>query len=171
MEIFVLTIHLILTLLLIGAVLLQRSEGGALGIGGGGGGSVMSGRGAATALQKATWGLAAAFIATSIILTLFATQRSQDRGLIDRGDPALIAPQNGAGAPGEGGLDLRAPGIAPPSGGDATLTPPTIGGDGAQNDAATPPSAPVEAEPGIPAPPSTGAPADDTLRVPSQSGG
>ena len=52
MENVVLVIHLILALLLIGAVLLQRSEGGALGMGGGGGGGgVMSGRSAATALQ------------------------------------------------------------------------------------------------------------------------
>jgi len=57
MQNIVLTIHLILALCLIGAVLLQRSEGGGLGsVGGGGGagGGVMSGRSAATALSKLT---------------------------------------------------------------------------------------------------------------------
>lgn len=80
MQNVILVIHLLLALLLIGAVLLQRSEGGALGIGGGGG-NVMSGRGAATALQKATWGLAAAFIVTSLILAFLAIDAASDRGL------------------------------------------------------------------------------------------
>ncbi|HAB76220.1 MAG TPA: preprotein translocase subunit SecG, partial [Planktomarina temperata] len=45
---------------------LQRSEGGGLGMGGGGaGGGAMSGRAAASALTKLTWGLAIAFICTS----------------------------------------------------------------------------------------------------------
>mgnify|MGYP002652501612 CR=1 FL=1 len=52
MENVVLTVHLILALLLIGVVLLQRSEGGGLGLGGGGGG-VMTGRQAANALTPA----------------------------------------------------------------------------------------------------------------------
>jgi preprotein translocase subunit SecG len=71
MQNIVLIIHLILALCLIGTVLLQRSEGGALGIGGGGGGLV-SQRGAATALSKVTWGLAIGFLATSITLTVLA---------------------------------------------------------------------------------------------------
>ena len=91
MQNVILTIHLIIALLLIGAVLLQRSEGGALGMGGGGGGGVMSGRSAATALQKATWGLTAAFIATSLTLTVLATQTARDEGLLDRA-PAAEAP-------------------------------------------------------------------------------
>lgn len=82
MENVLLIIHLLLALLLIGAVLIQRSEGGALGMGGGG--NVMSGRSAATALQKATWGLCAAFIATSLILTIVAVQGSGDDAVLDR---------------------------------------------------------------------------------------
>ncbi|UPT61101.1 MAG: preprotein translocase subunit SecG [Hyphomonadaceae bacterium JAD_PAG50586_4] len=54
MEVVVLSIHLLVCICLIGLVLLQRSEGGALGMGGGGGGSLMSGRGAADALAKMT---------------------------------------------------------------------------------------------------------------------
>jgi preprotein translocase subunit SecG len=49
MEIVVLIIHLVVCMCLIGLVLLQRSEGGALGMGGGGASALMSGRGAADA--------------------------------------------------------------------------------------------------------------------------
>ena len=82
MENVVLIIHLVLALCLIGAVLLQRSEGGGLGLGGGGG--VMSSRGAATALAKLTWGFAAAFIATSVALTIIAAQNSATSSVLDR---------------------------------------------------------------------------------------
>ena len=83
MENVVLVIHLILALALIGIVLMQRSEGGGLGMGGGGG-CVMSGRSAATALGKLTWALAAAFIATSITLTIIAAQNAAGSSVIDR---------------------------------------------------------------------------------------
>ena len=82
MENVVLIVHLILALSLIGVVLLQRSEGGGLGMGGGGG--VMSGRAAATALGKITWGLAAAFIVTSIALTIIAAENSAGGSVLDR---------------------------------------------------------------------------------------
>ena len=81
MENVVLTIHLILALLLIGVVLLQRSEGGGLGIGGGGG--TVSARGAATALTKLTWIFASAFIVTSIALTVLATRGGQGGSVVD----------------------------------------------------------------------------------------
>ncbi|MCP1168174.1 preprotein translocase subunit SecG [Limimaricola litoreus] len=84
MENVVLIVHLILALSLIGVVLLQRSEGGGLGMGGGGGGGVMSGRAAATALGKITWGLAAAFIVTSIALTIIAAENSAGGSVLDR---------------------------------------------------------------------------------------
>jgi preprotein translocase subunit SecG len=82
MENVVLIVHLILALCLIGVVLLQRSEGGGLGMGGGGG--IVSSRGAATALGKLTWAFAIAFIATSITLTIFAAQNSADTSILDR---------------------------------------------------------------------------------------
>jgi len=63
-------------------VLLQRSEGGALGIGGGGGG-FMTGRGAANFLTRVTAGLAAAFFATSMLLTLLAARTDQARSIFD----------------------------------------------------------------------------------------
>jgi preprotein translocase subunit SecG len=82
MENVVLVIHLILALSLIGAVLLQRSEGGGLGMGGGSG--VMSARGAATAMGKVTWALAIGFICTSIALTIIAAEKSAGVSVIDR---------------------------------------------------------------------------------------
>lgn len=123
MENVVLTIHLILALLLIGAVLLQRSEGGGLGIGGGGG--TASARGAATAMTKVTWIFAAAFIVTSITLTILATRVSDGGSVVDRAasteetaieTPATEAPADGGGLAGTG---LTLPGSA-----DAPATPP-----------------------------------------------
>jgi preprotein translocase subunit SecG len=81
MENVVLIIHLLLALGLIGAVLLQRSEGGGLGIGGGGG--AMTGRGSVTALGKVTWGLAVAFICTSLALTVIARQNAAASSVVD----------------------------------------------------------------------------------------
>ena len=83
MENVILTIHLILALLLIGIVLLQRSEGGGLGMGGGGGGAVSS-RAAATALGKITWALAIGFIITSITLTILAAADAGSSSVIDQ---------------------------------------------------------------------------------------
>ncbi len=83
MENVVLTVHLLLALALIAVVLLQRSEGGGLGMGGGGGG-VVSGRAAATALARVTWILAAAFIGTSIAMTIIAAEKSAGASVLDR---------------------------------------------------------------------------------------
>jgi preprotein translocase subunit SecG len=77
-----LVIHVMIALALIAVVLLQRSEGGALGIGGGSGGGFMTGRGAANFLTRVTAGLAAAFFATSLILSLVASQPAQ-RSILD----------------------------------------------------------------------------------------
>jgi preprotein translocase subunit SecG len=71
MTAVILTIHSLIVLALIGVVLLQRSDGGALGLGGGGGG-FMTGRGAANALTRTTSILAAAFFATSLLLAIRA---------------------------------------------------------------------------------------------------
>jgi preprotein translocase subunit SecG len=66
-----LIIHLFVTLALIGVVLIQRSEGGGLGIGTSQGmGSFMSGRGTANLLTRATAILATAFMALSLTLAL-----------------------------------------------------------------------------------------------------
>ena len=76
----VLVLHILIAIALTGAVLLQRSEGGALGMGGGGaGGGLMSGRGAAGALARTTMFLAIGFFATSLALTTIAN-RTQSGG-------------------------------------------------------------------------------------------
>ena len=78
----ILTIHLILALLLISAVLIQRSEGGGLGSSGGSDGGLMSGRAAATAMTKLTWMFAVAFLTTSITLTVLSANKSGSGSLI-----------------------------------------------------------------------------------------
>ena len=119
MQNVVLVVHLILALCLIGLVLLQRSEGGGLGMGGGGGGGVMSGRSAATALGKLTWGFAIAFIATSVIMTILAAQNSADTSVIDRLGVATPEPAADAPAP----TVPPAGDLLPPPSGDEPLTP------------------------------------------------
>ncbi len=114
MENIVLTVHLILALCLIGGVLLQRSEGGGLGMGGGGG--AMSGRAAATALGKLTWIFAIAFIVTSLTLTVLAAQRASTSSVIDQiggSAPAPVVPAPGLPAD-----------LLPPSATDTPLAPP-----------------------------------------------
>ncbi|MFV0281821.1 MAG: preprotein translocase subunit SecG, partial [Rhodoblastus sp.] len=68
---------------LIAIVLMQRSEGGALGIGGGGGGNFMSARGTGNVLTRTTAILAAAFFATSIILTVLTRYGDRPSSILD----------------------------------------------------------------------------------------
>ena len=75
MQQVLLVVHLIVALLLIGIIMLQRSEGGALGIGGGSG-SLFSSRGVASGLTRTTAILAACFFATSVALTMLANKKS-----------------------------------------------------------------------------------------------
>lgn len=119
MENVVLVIHLILAVCLIGIVLMQRSEGGGLGIGGGGG--VVTGRAAATALAKLTWIFAVAFLATSITLTILAAKKAGTQSVVDRvAAPAAEAPAAPA-AP-----EAPAGSLLPPSTGDTPLVPPPV---------------------------------------------
>jgi len=98
MEMIVLIIHLLVSICLIGLVLLQRSEGGALGMGGGGGsGSLMSGRGAADALAKMTSVAGGFFLVTSLSLTVLSGAAATSGGnsvfdLIQGGEPPALAP-------------------------------------------------------------------------------
>lgn len=117
MENVVLVVHLILALCLIGVVLLQRSEGGGLGMGGGGG-NVMTGRQAATALGKLTWAFAIAFLATSITLTILAAQNSATDSVLDR--IGVEAPADAGDAP----ALPPASDLLPPISGDAPILPP-----------------------------------------------
>jgi preprotein translocase subunit SecG len=94
----ILVIHLLIALALIGVVLLQRSEGGALGIGGGGGGgSLFSARGVGNTLTRVTAILAVAFFITSITLTILSTKRTGGGSVFDsvpaQQTPAETAPK------------------------------------------------------------------------------
>ena len=90
MTAIILAIHTIIVLGLVGVVLLQRSEGGALGMGGGGGG-FMSGRGAANALTRSTTVLAGLFFASSLLLALTADRGAAEADILQdiTGEEAL----------------------------------------------------------------------------------
>jgi preprotein translocase subunit SecG len=136
METVLIVIHLMVVLALVGVVLLQRSEGGGLGIGGGSG--FMTARGAANALTRATAILAAAFFVTSLTLSIIARYGEKPIDILDR----VPATSDGAGK----GVLNQLPGTTtptPPSG-NAEPTPPS--GNGAAttppaNAPATPPAA------------------------------
>ncbi|HIF08682.1 MAG TPA: preprotein translocase subunit SecG [Sneathiellales bacterium] len=86
METVILVIHILLAVTLVGAVLLQRSEGGGLGMGGGGagsGGGLISTRAAADLLTRATAVLAACFMLTSIALSILAANRDDGLSVLD----------------------------------------------------------------------------------------
>jgi preprotein translocase subunit SecG len=96
-----LVLHLMVASALVGVVLLQRSEGGALGIGGGGGGGFLTGRGTANLLTRTTAALAAAFFATSILLTLVAQHSAPRSSILDTTAPSTTAPATTGEKPAE----------------------------------------------------------------------
>jgi preprotein translocase subunit SecG len=69
---FIIVIHLMIVLAMCGLVLLQKSEGGGLGIGSSGGGGFMSSRGTTNVLTRSTAILAACFFGTSLLLSVIA---------------------------------------------------------------------------------------------------
>lgn len=130
MQTVIIVIHLMVVVALVGVILLQRSEGGGLGIGGGSG--FMTARGAANALTRTTSILAAIFFATSLILTLLARYQGSPTDILDRvpatsGAPATNAPANsGRGVLDQlGGAPATAPaqGTAPATGGSQPQVP------------------------------------------------
>lgn len=95
MQNVILVIHLLLAIGLVGVVLLQRSEGGGLGIGGGSGGgmgSFMTGRATADLLTRTTAILATAFMITSLALAIIAAhdRKAATGSILDQ--PAQTAP-------------------------------------------------------------------------------
>jgi preprotein translocase subunit SecG len=92
----ILVIHLILALALVGVVLVQRSEGGGLGMGGGVGG-LMSVRGTANLLTRITAVLAAGFMVTSMALAILAGSKGDSRSIMDQ--PAGTPPAQEQPAP------------------------------------------------------------------------
>ena len=83
MQEIVLVIHVIFTASLVILVLIQKSEGGALGMGGGGQGGMMTGRGSANILTKMTTFLAIGFFATCLTLAVMAKQQSEASSVFD----------------------------------------------------------------------------------------
>jgi preprotein translocase subunit SecG len=84
MPTVLLVLHLFVTLALIGVVLLQRSEGGGLGIGSSQGmGAFMSGRGTANLLTRTTAVLGAAFFALSLTLAILNRGTSTPGSILD----------------------------------------------------------------------------------------
>ncbi len=112
MATVLLVIHLLIAAGLVGVVLLQKSEGGALGIGGGGGGGFMTGRGTANLLTRTTAILAGLFFLTSIGLTMLALQGRGNLSPLDAGS----TPVPGSAKSGEGTAPADA-GKEPPRGG------------------------------------------------------
>ncbi len=135
MENVLLVIHMIACTALVVAVLLQRSEGGALGMGGGGTGGLISGRGAAGVLVKTTMALAATFIATSLIMTRIHADQARapsavERELQERGadqfDP-LALPGSSAPVVPTPETTTPAPAVDPLAPVTAPATPPATG--------------------------------------------
>ncbi|HEX9904007.1 MAG TPA: preprotein translocase subunit SecG [Propylenella sp.] len=169
MTTVLIVIHLMVVLAMIGLVLLQRSEGGALGIGGGGGG-FMTGRGVGNVLTRATGILALAFFATSLGLALLAKIETRPSDIFDRlpgqaapvesqtpappaptGAPTsaqdlleqLGGPSQAPEAPAAGaGNGAAAPAPAPQGGGAAPQQAPAAPASGPQ----TPPAAPQDGQ-------------------------
>jgi preprotein translocase subunit SecG len=100
MQTVVILIHLMIVLAMVGLVLIQKSEGGGLGMGSGGGGGFLSSRGTANVLTRSTAILAAAFFATSLFLSWYASLDRKPRSILEGNAPA--APSAPA-VPGPGG--------------------------------------------------------------------
>ena len=117
MTTVLLIVHLFVTLALIGLVLIQRSEGGGLGIGSSQGmGAFMGGRGTANLLTRTTAILGAMFFALSLVLALLNRGTTGvGHSLLDN-PPAASVPAPGAspipGAP-AGDVTLPAPAATP----------------------------------------------------------
>ncbi|MDQ2634857.1 MAG: preprotein translocase subunit SecG [Pseudomonadota bacterium] len=147
METIIVVIHLMVVLALVGVVLLQRSEGGGLGIGGGSG--FMTARGAANALTRATAILAIAFFATSLGLSILARYGAQPLDILDRPVPAG---QSEGVLDQLGGSDVPAPPATTPPASGGTATPPADAAAPAVPDVA-PSAGDVPAAPAQPAEP------------------
>jgi preprotein translocase subunit SecG len=90
METVLLVVHLMVVSALVGLVLIQRSEGGALGIGGGT--NFLASRGTGNVLTRTTTYLAVGFFATSIALTILAKINEGSGSILDTLPPGGVAP-------------------------------------------------------------------------------
>ncbi len=156
MQTVLIVIHLMIVLALVGVVLIQRSEGGGLGIGGGSG--FMSARGTANALTRTTAILAALFFITSLGLGILTRYQGSPTDILDRipatsGQGNGILDSLGGGTPQQPANQPAGNGV--PNGGAAA--------PGAQAPTATAPA--TQPAPATPAPPA--APAQNGTGVPT----
>ena len=108
MTTVLIVLHFFVAAALIGVVLLQRSEGGGLGIGSSQGmGSFMTGRGTANLLTRATAVLATLFMALALALGLLNQGTGRQRSIFDQAPPAAT------GAPGTAPATPAAPALPP----------------------------------------------------------
>ena len=105
---FLLVVHTLIALALVGVILLQRSEGGGLGIGGGTGGGLMTARGAANLLTRSTTILATLFIVSSIVLAILAASTNKAKPI-----DTSLAPVSSAPAPTQPPATAPLPGTLP----------------------------------------------------------
>jgi preprotein translocase subunit SecG len=126
MQTVVIVVHLMIVATLIATVLLQKSEGGGLGVGGGAG--FMSSRGTANLLTRTTAVLAVGFFLTSLLLSWLASYDRKPSSILDT-NPASQSQPAGAtpvAPPTSGGIldslkksDERQQGAPAPSGPEA----------------------------------------------------
>ncbi|TLS68726.1 preprotein translocase subunit SecG [Mariprofundus erugo] len=105
MTTILIIVHVLIAVLLIGVVLVQRGQGADMGasFGGGGAQTLFGSRGSGSFLGKATGGLAAAFMLTSLTLAFFSQQ--QTGSVVDRALAGKAPIQQDAGAPAQEGFD------------------------------------------------------------------
>jgi len=162
MSTVLLIIHLFVTLALIGVVLIQRSEGGGLGIGTSQGmGSFMSGRGTANLLSRTTAILATLFMALALVLALL------DRGANGGGRSIMDIPA--AATPAAGPAPGTTPSATEPAVPGATVPGASAPPAPAQPSVASPSTAPGSAAAPAPAAsPAPVAPAPGSTSSPSE---
>jgi preprotein translocase subunit SecG len=94
MQTLVIVIHLMIVLAMIGFVLLQKSEGGGLGIGSTGG--FLTSRGTSNVLSRSTAILAGAFFVTSLLLSILAGLGRHQASIVQPTGGPPTAPASGA---------------------------------------------------------------------------
>lgn len=106
MQQVLIVIHLIIVIGLVGVILLQRSEGGALGglSGGGGVSGFLTGRGQANALTRATAILGTAFFVSSLVLAILAGVHRAPKSILDTGGSSSTPSSTAPAAPPSGGV-------------------------------------------------------------------
>lgn len=145
MQTVLIVIHLLIVLALVGVVLIQRSEGGGLGIGGGSG--FMTARGAANALTRTTAILAIGFFATSLLLGIMARYGERPTDILNR-IPATTGSQSApAGGSTNGGGILDQLGGEPSGSGKGAAPAAPAAPAPAQPEAAQPQAPAVPANP------------------------